>query len=302
MSNRFHNFCRNLFSDNIYGGALIIFSTIASATTNSTTHSISKIMPPMEVLFFKCFFGLILIFIISKKKFFGYFKTKIFPIHFFKGACGALGNLAWISAVQHLPLAESSALSITSVFFTSLGGMYLFRERFLKKAWIAIIVGFLGVIMIVHPSARIFSFYAFLPLISALFFSASSLFVKRLSQEDNSQTTLQHLLLIMAVLAFISQIHTVWVMPAKLDFIKFIVVGISYVVTQTCLIEAYTYAHTSFIAPFKYVRFPLNILTGLIFFLEIPSITTLCGGAVILLSYAWLISIEYKSKTVASTL
>jgi drug/metabolite transporter (DMT)-like permease len=296
MTNAFHNFCRKFFSDNIYGGALIVFSTIASATTNGTTHGISKDLPPMEILFFKCLIGLLIMVTVYRKRFFGFLKTAILPFHAAKGACGALGNWAWISAVQHLPLAESSALSITSAFFTSLGGMLLFKEKFHLKAWIAIIVGFTGVLLILHPSQKIFSFYAFLPLISAIFFSASSLFVKRLSQDDASQTTLIYLLSFMAIFSLISQMHTSWVMPPFDDLAKLIIVGTSYMLTQVCLIEAYTYAHTSFLAPFKYARFPMNIFTGMVFFAEIPPATTFLGGGVILLSYAWLIRVEYLNK------
>jgi drug/metabolite transporter (DMT)-like permease len=296
MSNKLHNFCRKFFSDNIYGGALIVLSTIASATTNGTTHSISKSLPPMEILFFKCIVGLLIMATIYRKSFFGFLKTAILPIHAAKGACGALGNWAWISAVQHLPLAESSALSITSAFFTSLGGMLLFKEKFHLKAWIAIVAGFSGVLLILHPSQKIFSFYAFLPLISAILFSASSLFVKRISQNDASQTTLIYLLGFMAVFALLSQAHTPWVLPPSTDFAKLAIVGTSYVATQICLIEAYTYAHTSFLAPFKYARFPMNILTGVLFFAEIPPTYTFLGGGVILLSYAWLIRVEYLNK------
>lgn len=275
---------------------LIVLSTVASATTSATTHSISKDLPPMEILFFKCLAGLFILLAFYRQRFFSFFKTSILPIHGLKGACGALGSWAWISAVMYLPLAESSALSITSAFFTSLGGMLFFKEKFHLKAWIAIIVGFAGVLLILHPSQKIFSYYAFLPLLSAFLFSASSLFVKRLSQEDPSQTTLIYLLSFMALFAFLSQIYTSWIFPPSSEIPKLIVVGCTYMLAQTCIIEAYTYAHTSFIAPFKYARFPINIFTGVIFFAEIPPITTLAGGGVILLSYAWLIRIEYKNK------
>ena len=296
MNNTFHGFCRKFFSDNVYGGLLIVLSTAASATTNGTTHSISKNLPPMEILFFKCLMGLCLLLVVYRRSFFSFLKTDILKIHSLKGACGALGNWAWISAVQCLPLAESSALSITSAFFTSLGGMLFFKEKFHRKAWIAIIVGFAGVLLILHPSQKIFSYYAFLPLLSAVFFSASSLFVKRLSQDDSSQTTLIYLLVFMAFFALLSQVHTPWIFPAFNDAPKLAVIGCSYVVTQVCLIEAYTYAHTSFLAPFKYARFPASIFTGVLFFAEIPPLTTLIGGGIILLSYGWLLRVEYKKR------
>ncbi len=296
MSNAFHRFCHNYFSDNIYGGALIVLSTLASATTNGTTHSIAKDLPPMEILFFKCVTGLLIMATVYRKRCLSFLKTTMLPIHAAKGACGALGNWAWISAVQHLPLAESSALSITSAFFTSLGGMVLFKEKFHLKAWIAIMVGFTGVLLILHLSQKIFSFYAFLPLISAIFFSASSLFVKKLSQQDASQTILIYLLGFMAIFALLSQVQSQWILPPTTDLAKLAIVGTSYVLTQVCLIEAYTYAHTSFLAPFKYVRFPMSIFTGVLFFAEVPPTTTFFGGGVILLSYAWLIRVEYLNK------
>lgn len=296
MSNKFHNFCRKFFSDNVYGGALIVLGTILSTTTSGTTHGISKDLPPLEILFFKCLVGLVIIAAVYRKRFLNFFKTTILPIHAVKGTFGALGSWAWISALQYLPLAESSALSITSAFFTSLGGMLIFKEKFHLKAWIAIIVGFSGVVLILHPSQKIFSFYAFLPLISALFFSASSLCIKRLSKEDSSQTTLIYLLTFMAIFSLLSQFHTSWIIPKNSDLIKLVIVGSSYMLTQVCLIEAYTYAHTSFLAPFKYARFPMNIMTGVLFFAEIPPTTTFLGGMVILVSYAWLIRVEYRSR------
>ncbi len=296
MHNVLHNFCKKFFSDNVYGGILIVLSTIASTTTSATTHSISKELPPMEILFFKCLAGLLILLAIYRQRFFSFFKTSILPIHGLKGLSGALGSWAWISAVMYLPLAESSALSITSAFFTSLGGMLFFKEKFHLKAWIAIIAGFAGVMLILHPSQKIFSYYAFLPLLSAFFFSASSLFIKRLSKDDSSQTTLIYLLSFMALFALLSQLYTPWIFPPSSEILKLAVIGCSYMLTQTCIIEAYTYAHTSFIAPFKYARFPINIFAGVIFFAELPPLTTVLGGSVILLSYAWLIRIEYRNK------
>ena len=296
MNSSFHILCRKFFSDNIYGGSLIILSTLSSATTSGITHGLSQDLPPMEILFFKCLSGLLILALVYRKQFLGLMRTAILPIHAAKGACGALGNWAWISALQHLPLAESSALSITSAFFTSLGGMLLFKEKFHLKAWVAIIVGFMGVLLILHPSRAIFSFYAFLPLVSALFFSGSSLIVKSLSREDASQTILIYLLSFMGIFAALSCVHTPWILPMPIELAKLAIVGASYVLTQVCLIEAYTYAHTSFLAPFKYARFPLNILTGLLFFAEIPPATTFLGGMTILLSYAWLIRVEYRKR------
>ncbi len=286
---------KNYLGNNNYGALLIVLATFTAATTSSLNHSIQNI-PAMEILFFKCAMGLVTLSLYYCRHFLKLFHTTIIKYHAFKGLVGSLGNWAWILSLQFLPLAEASSLSTTSAFFTSLMGIVLYKEPFHRKAWLAIAMGFLGAIIILHPSQVIFSWYIMLPLFSAFCFSISSVLVKSIRPFDSAQTTLIYLLSFMALFSVLSTLITPWVMPNKIELIKMLITGISYLLSQVCLIEAYTYALTSFIAPFKFVRFPLSILTGVLFFTEIPPISTLVGGGIILLGYLWLLRAKKKTK------
>jgi drug/metabolite transporter (DMT)-like permease len=283
----------NFSANNIFGALLILLSSLCSASTNSLTHSLGSSIPPLQILFIKSFSALIVLCCFLNKKIINIAKTKLFAVQIIKGIAGFMGNWAWIKALQIMPVAQSSAISFSSAFFTSIGGFLFFKEKFIWQIWICIIAGFLGVMIITNPNSTVLGISCLLPLLSALFFSVSSLLVKTLSKQDCELTTLFYLLLNMSLISLIISFNS-W---HTLDFdkiLRIILVGVFYLMTQLCIIKAYTIAMTSFIAPFKFARFPANILAGIIFFQEIPSFWVSIGGLLIFLPYIYMVRLLKK--------
>lgn len=100
-------------------------------------------------------------------------------------------------------------------------------------------------------------------------------------------TTLLYLMLFISLLSFPMAIYD-WQPLAGIDILKLVGIGLTYTITQLCVIEAYTYAAASFIAPFKFSRFPLNVVAGMVFFMEWPTGTTLMGATFIIAAYVLL--------------
>lgn len=281
------------FSKNIYGAFLIVLGGLLTAGTNSLTHGLSHSFSSMQVLFCKCLIGVILFLVLTVRRLPQVLSTKILPLHGLKALFGAAGNGFWIWAVMVLPMAQSSALSLTSALFTSVGGWILFKEHFAWPLWVALLLGAVGVYVIVDPHHVVFSWYSLLPLASALCFSGSSLMIKRLSRQDSSETTLFYLLFLMMIVAAPFAAYS-WQPVTLKDMLFFGGMGVTYLGTQLLLIEAYTHAAASFIAPFKFARFPLNIGAGMLFFGEWPPIATLTGGGLIIAAYFLLIVYDRK--------
>lgn len=288
---------QKFFSNNLYGAFLILLGGIITAGANALTHSMSTDYSAMQILFFKSTIGWCFLCLLYGLKLKHIFKTSILPYHALKGIFGAVGNWFWITALLFLPLAECSALSLTSAIITSIGGWIIFKERFYWPLLIASLVGFLGVYIILKPDWAIFSYYAIFPLISATAFSGSSLIIKRLAVSDSSETTLFYLMCFMSLFSAIPAFY-MWVPFENLDLLKVFGIGLLYILTQLCIIEAYTHAAASFVAPFKFARFPFNVAIGFLFFLEIPAETTLIGALIIAGSYAYLYIFEKKKKGV----
>lgn len=271
------------YSRNVYGALLVVVAGLLATLSNAITHTLSD-YPSLQILFFKSGVAFFLFLLIYHRHLKSIMPTKILPIHAIKSVLGAAGNWAWILGLQYLTLADASSLSLTSALFTSLGGLLIYKEPFRWPVWIALLMGFLGVLLIIDPSQAIFSLYGLLPVVSAFCFSGSSLIVKTIAKKDHSLTTLFYLLFFMFILSLAS-VYQSWVMPQGMALIKLITLGVCYILTQLAIIEAYTYAQATFIAPFKFSRLPFNVLVGIFFFAEWPTLFTLLGSALIIVSY-----------------
>jgi S-adenosylmethionine uptake transporter len=129
----------------------------------------------------------------------------------------------------------------------------------------------------------VFSWSALLPLLSAVCYSASSLFVKKVSLIDSTEVSLTYLLGGMTVLsapfAYLS-----WVSLNMCDWAVIAAIACLYCVVQWLLIHAYAHASAAFLAPFKFARFPLACMFGIIWFGEVPSWYVVGGGILIFAS------------------
>lgn len=286
---------QKFFSNNLYGAFLILLGGIITAGANSLTHSMSSDYSAAQILFLKSTIGWVFLCLLYGRKLHHILKTSILPYHALKGVFGAVGNWFWITALLFLPLAECSALSLTSAIITSIGGWMIFKERFYWSLFIASLLGFCGVYIILKPGWEIFSYYAIFPLISAIAFSGSSLMIKRLAVSDPSETTLFYLMCFMSVFSAVPAFY-MWVPFENWDILKVCGIGFLYILTQLCIVEAYTHAAASFVAPFKFARFPFNVAIGFLFFMEVPAETTLLGAVIISGSYAYLYVFEKRRQ------
>ena len=288
---------QKLISPNIYGSLLIIASGLLAALSNSFIHGMSVKLSVFELVFLKTAVGLMVLSIVYMRSITIITKTRILKFHLIKSIFGVLGNFFWIGALLYLPLAQSASLSLTSALFTSLGGWLLYKERFRWPVFLSLVIGFVGVLIILNPLNTQIDhlIYIVFPLISAMLFSGSSLIIKTISKSDSSLTTLFYLMLFMCLFSAPLALWY-WQWPELSDTLRIVLVGLFYILTQMALIEAYTKAETSFIAPFKFARFPLNIFAGMVFFMEIPIFETLFGALLILVSNLLLIRFDRPIK------
>ncbi|MAP24030.1 MAG: hypothetical protein CMM87_00660 [Rickettsiales bacterium] len=283
------------FSPNLYGALLVFASGVLAALSNGLVHGLSVKLSVFQLVFLKTLVAFLVLLIVYFRRVKEIMKTNIIRFHILKSLFGALGNFFWFGALLYLPLAQSASLSLTSALFTSIGGWILFQEKFKKLVLTSLIIGFVGVLTVLNPFNETIEhvYFLLLPLFSALFFSGSSLIIKTISKSDGSLTTLFYLMLFMCLFSAPLALWY-WQWPQFSDLLRVFLVGLFYIATQIALIEAYTKAEASFIAPFKFARFPLNIFSGFIFFFEVPVISTLVGGGLIIFSNVLLIKLEKR--------
>ena len=133
--------------------------------------------PINEIIFFRCIFGLIpvtLMMIWTKSS----IKTSKINLHIFRALFASLAMFAFFKSFHLLPLAEVSSISFASIMITTILAIYLLNEKVGLRRWIAIFLGFVGILIILRPGSNLFNYYMLLPLLGATALSIAIIIMK----------------------------------------------------------------------------------------------------------------------------
>jgi len=187
-------------------------------------------------------------------------------------------------------------------------------EKVGPRRWLALAVGFSGVLLIVKPGATTFNLGSIFVLISVLFYSLTAIFTRKLQANDSSATMSYFSSQVYLVAAFVLAplpalvgeipnahpsivfVIRAWSMPTLLDFAIMAGLGLIWAGWMYFLARAYSMAQASVIAPFEYVSLPINIMWGFLIWQEIPTIMTLAGASLTLLSGLYILLRERKER------
>lgn len=264
------------------GALFIVLSALLVSTSNALVHGIKTPISAGQLLFLKAGIGFVFCIPWLIRHWPNVAGTPNKRWHAKKAIIGAIGNALLIMALQKLPLADVTTLSLTSAILTTLGAAMFFKETLRPSTIAALLLGGIGVCIVLKPSMTI-SWNALLPLLSAVCYSASSLFVKKVSLIDSTEVSLTYLLggmtLLSAPFAYLS-----WAPLNAWDWAAIAIIACLYCSVQWFLIYAYAHASAAFLAPFKFARFPLGCMFGIVWFGEVPSYYVIGGGMLIFAS------------------
>jgi drug/metabolite transporter (DMT)-like permease len=201
-------------------------------------------------------------------------------------------------SLSHLPLAEAAAISFVGpVLITAMSGPML-RERVTRRQWIAVALGFLGVLVIVRPGGGVFTAHAIYPLCSALMFSLYQVLTRKLAGRENPFTTLFFTALVGAAATSLPLPFT-WQTP-QADQIPFILgIGLLGGLGHFFLIRAVEHTSPARLAPFIYTQLVWSTLLAYLAFDEFPASGSLLGMLVIV--SAGMLAIDWRQIRRAAT-
>jgi drug/metabolite transporter (DMT)-like permease len=201
-------------------------------------------------------------------------------------------------SLSHLPLAEAAAISFVGpVLITAMSGPML-RERVTRRQWIAVALGFLGVLIIVRPGGGVFTAHAIYPLCSALMFSLYQVLTRKLAGRENPFTTLFFTALVGAAATSLPLPFT-WQTP-QADQIPFILgIGLLGGLGHFFLIRAVEHTSPARLAPFIYTQLVWSTLLAYLAFDEFPASGSLLGMLVIV--SAGMLAIDWRQIRRAAT-
>ena len=241
-----------------------------------------------QIMFFRALFGLVpIFFLIPKNRMKNFYKTKNIKLHFYRSFFGAIAMAAIFIGLRNLQLAEVTALAFSGPLWVVLFSMFFLSEKIRLKRWIAVGLGFIGVIIISKPGFDNLNFYYIYPIIFCIGFAGVSILIRKLTLAGESVWLIAFYFSLVSGLGGLLTIpFGVWKMPSTYDFILLILIGLLGGIANLLLTQSYKLAEVTLTTPLKYLSLVIAIIFGFYFFEEIPSIYTLSGAALIVVSSA----------------
>ena len=208
-------------------------------------------------------------------------KTTVLPMHLLRGGTGISGFLLFIGAAQATSLMNANVLLNTTPIFIPLLAMAFLHNRINRQLWLAIAMGFAGMVIIVKPSATIFTDPGnLLGLLAGFVTAIEFLAVKKLDESDSPLTQMFYFLLIGTVICSFLVAGKFQAITAS-HMLIMLATGICLVLFQFLLIKAYMYAKPHEIGAFQYSSVVFAAILGWVVFKESLDAATIAGTTLV---------------------
>ncbi|MBN2045460.1 MAG: DMT family transporter [Anaerolineales bacterium] len=229
-------------------------------------------------------------------------KTKQFKLEFIRGIFLFLSYTTFMMGLAALPLAEVESIRFSGPMMITLLSVFILGEKVKVSRWLALMVGFLGVLLIVRPGSAAFNIGSIFILISVLFYALTVISTRKLQATESSATMAYYSSLVYLAAALVLVPLTVvigeipdahpsiaflfrdWSMPTLLDGIIMCSLGLVWAGWMYFMARAYSLAQASVVAPFEYLSLPINVMWGFLIWQEVPTWMTMAGASLTLLS------------------
>ena len=234
-----------------------------------------------QLLFIRYIFTLLLSCSEAKrKKNYKFWQSNNVKLQVLRSFFSIIESGCFVLAFRYLSLAEVHSVgSLTPVIIVTLSA-FILKEKVSPKTWIAIFVGFLGVLIILRPGLSIFDIKSLLPLMAAFFLGLYQVVTRKVSENDSTETSLFYTSLIgfivMSILAFVY-----WEPLTLNSYFLFTGIGIFFSMGIYFQIIALGKARASILQPFHYTLIFWAIILGYLVYHDLPDIPTIVGAIII---------------------
>ena len=244
--------------------------------------------------FLRFFFGLLIIFPYLVKNRFTTYKTKNLKFYIVRGLFNIPVMILGFGALVYIPFEQFKAMNFLSPIIVVLLSFFIFREKIFKYRILALVIGFLGTVIIIRPGYVEFNIGTIMVLVSLLFWSFIIILSKYVSKDDSPITMVSYQYTLMTFFALPLAIYF-WETPSLSSILYVFIGAISGTILHLCLGLAYKYADLSVTQPIWFSGLIFGSAFGYFLFKEIPDLWTWIGGIVVF-SSVLIITYNERSK------
>lgn len=265
------------------GIALMLLAALGFSFMNVLIRWTSGELHPFQIAFFRNLFGLV--FMLPWLIKFGYrsFKTKRLGLFFIRALLGLFSMFCYFWGLTQLTLPKAVALSFTVPLFVTIGAALILKEDVNWRRWAAVLVGFIGTIIILRPSIDGDLFASLVVIASSVTMAASVLVIKSLSRTEDANVIVMYMVLLMTPLSLPVAI-TVWQWPTIETWLLVALMGFFGSFAHLMFTQSLKMSDVSIVMPFDFARLPFIIVLAWLVFNQSVDRWTLIGAAVVFAS------------------
>ncbi len=289
-------------ADNVLLGiAYMIAATVLFAGTAALAKLMAAIYPVGEVMFFRSFTSLLVCaaFVLPFAGF-SVFATKRPRDHLARGISQSISQTFTVLAVSMMPLAGAIAINFSAPLWSALLSVLWLKERAGPARWIALLTGFVGVLIVTHPGANLLQLGALFALGNAIMYGSVTVAVRGMTATESTPTLLMWQVATMAVLhSLLLLFGFLW--PAPLDAAMLILSGVANAAGQFLWTRALQLAPATAVSPFYYLMLVWALVLGYLVWGDAPTLALLIGSGIVVGCGLFLLWHEAKRRPPAQS-
>ncbi|WP_256774142.1 MULTISPECIES: DMT family transporter [unclassified Stenotrophomonas] len=263
-------------------GSTLAFGLMAVAIRYATAH-----VPTQEVAFFRNAFGLLVLLPLLLRPGRGSLRTQQLPRYLLRSAIGLASMLCAFWAIGHLPMSQAISLSYSTPLFVTIAAVLWLGETVRARRWAAVIIGFIGVLIIVRPGSTSFTPGTLVAVLAAVLSSLVAIQIKQLTRVDSADAVVLYTYLFWVPLSLLPAVF-VWVWPTGMAWLWLAATGLFGTVGQLLWTRALRLGEVSALTPISFMQLPLVAVLGWLLFGETLDRWTVIGAGIILGANAYI--------------
>ena len=267
-------------SQSLRGILFMVVATVLWTATMLSVRVVSQRLHPFEVVFFRNFFGVVILLPFLLNHGWAVLRTKRLGLQTLRGVLNAASLTTIFLAIPITPLALATALDFSCALFGAVLAVIVLGERLRFWRMAAFAVGFAGILVVLQPGAVAIEIGPILVLFSSLLVGVSFVIIKVLSRTDSSVTTTLYTGLVSTPFTLVLAIP-VWQWPALADWPWLFAIGACGGLSYVCIAQAFRETDMTATLPFDFLRLIWSTVAAFWLFMEVPSVWTWVGAAMI---------------------
>ncbi|MCC8363569.1 DMT family transporter [Lysobacter sp. A6] len=274
-------------------GLMAVAIRLASATLHT-----------FEIAFFRNFFGLVAAAPLLLRHGPQILRTTQFPRYIVRCVIGVVSMFCGFWAIGHLPLAQAVSLSYSTPLFVTIAAVWMLGEQVRARRWAAVIVGFIGVLVIVRPGSSSFTLGTLVALSAAVLSGLVSIQIKQLSRTEPADRIVLYTTMLWVPMSLVPALF-VWEWPQGITWAWIVAAGFMGTGGHMLWTRALKLGDVSALTPISFMQLPIVAIFGWLLFDERLDRWTVIGAAIIFSANAYIAhreaTLSKKHATTAPT-